>query len=208
MTARSRLPSSAAALPGSRNTTRTRTASSAGASSRTCSSMGIRKSEVGSRKSEVGNRSRMSNVGSSGNLKASYRFLLYSHDTYGLGHLRRSLSIAWGLQAAFPKSSTLIITGSSATGFFPAPRHCDLLKLPAVTKDVAGRYVSRELSLPFHRLLELRADVIDAAVRSFLPDLVLVDHAPLGMAGELFPALCTARRQRPETRIVLGLRDI
>jgi predicted glycosyltransferase len=68
--------------------------------------------------------------------------------------------------------------------------------------------VSREVSLPFHRLLGLRADVIDAAVRSFLPHLVLVDHAPLGMAGEVFPALCTARRQRPETRIVLGLRDI
>ena len=138
----------------------------------------------------------------------AFRFLLYSHDTFGLGHLRRSLSIAWGLRAAFPRSSILIVTGSSCTGFFPAPKRCDFLKLPAVTKDAAGQYVSREVRLPFSRLLELRADVIDAAVRSFQPDLVLVDHAPLGMAGEVFPALCRARRLRPGTRIVLGLRDI
>ena len=33
------------------------------------------------------------------------RLLLYSHDTYGLGHLRRSLAIAGQLAVDLPKAS-------------------------------------------------------------------------------------------------------
>jgi predicted glycosyltransferase len=40
------------------------------------------------------------------------RVLLYSHDTYGLGHLRRSLVIAERLAGSDEKTSVLIATGS------------------------------------------------------------------------------------------------
>jgi predicted glycosyltransferase len=40
------------------------------------------------------------------------------------------------------------------------------------------------------------------------PDVFLVDHAPLGMKGELALALALARKRLPATRVVLGLRDI
>jgi predicted glycosyltransferase len=40
------------------------------------------------------------------------------------------------------------------------------------------------------------------------PDVFLVDHAPLGMKGELALALEMAREELPDTRVVLGLRDI
>jgi predicted glycosyltransferase len=82
------------------------------------------------------------------------------------------------------------------------------LKLPAVTKDGAGRYVPLELATTFSNILAVRAAAIEAAALAYVPHLILVDHAPLGMAGELITALHRARAERPSTRIVLGLRDI
>ena len=40
------------------------------------------------------------------------RIMLYSHDTQGLGHLRRNLSIATALRKAEPTSSILLVTGT------------------------------------------------------------------------------------------------
>ena len=139
---------------------------------------------------------------------SSTRFLLYSHDTYGLGHIRRTLSIAWGLESAFPRSSILCVTGSPRPHSFPFPRRADYLKLPAVTKDGTGGYIPRDVGVSFHQILALRSSVIDATIRAYQPNFILVDHAPLGMAGELVTALRQARLERPATRIVLGLRDI
>ena len=51
------------------------------------------------------------------------RILLYSHDTFGLGHLRRSRTIAQALVSAFPDASALILTGSpSGVGMSMDPR--------------------------------------------------------------------------------------
>jgi len=49
------------------------------------------------------------------------RVLLYSHDTFGLGHLRRSRAIASALTAANPGMSALILTGSPVAGRFAFP---------------------------------------------------------------------------------------
>ena len=53
-------------------------------------------------------------------MSAKPRILLYSHDTYGLGHLRRSLTIANQLAVDVKKSHQLLITGSMS----PAPLPC------------------------------------------------------------------------------------
>src|SRR5688572_9871669 len=95
------------------------------------------------------------------------RILLYSHDTFGLGHIRRTLSIAWGLAAALPRASLLCLTGSPRAHAFPMPDCMDYLKLPAVTKDAKGRYVSRASNLSFRRVLAMRSEVIDAAIRNY-----------------------------------------
>ena len=39
------------------------------------------------------------------------RLLFYSHDTFGLGHFRRSLTIASHLRRHLPDTSALIMTG-------------------------------------------------------------------------------------------------
>ena len=73
------------------------------------------------------------------------RILLYSHDTFGLGHLRRSLSIAHQIAQDIPEARQLLLTGSMVAGAFALPQHLDLIKLPALSKRSSGKYKARVL---------------------------------------------------------------
>ncbi len=136
------------------------------------------------------------------------RFLLYSHDTFGLGHLRRNLAIAGRLSCALPGASLLLLSGSQAVQQFVLPPSADIIKLPTVTKLGNEHYVAQGLTVKPSEVLALRQGLILETVASFKPDLLLVDHAPLGMRGELRPALEYLRVNLPQSRVVLGLRDI
>jgi predicted glycosyltransferase len=136
------------------------------------------------------------------------RVLIYSHDTYGLGHLRRSLLIAEGLASVPDFRSTLIATGSPRAQAFALPPGTDTVKLPAVAKTTAGSYRARTLQLSLEDMVRLRAEMIRTVARAFVPDLVLIDHAPAGMLGELRPLFDELSRERHRPRLVLGLRDI
>ena len=133
------------------------------------------------------------------------RHLLYSHDSYGLGHFRRSLLIAEALVAADPSNEVLLVTGSARAHSFHIGERIDLVRIPAATKDENGSYRSRSLALDLHSLVDIRRALIGAALDQYRPDIVLVDHAPLGLSGELGPLLA---RKHPSTRWILGLRDI
>ena len=136
------------------------------------------------------------------------RFLFYSHDSYGLGHIRRTTVVAEELIRRFPASCGLVITGSPRAHYFRYPPRCDYLKLPSVTKEPGGRYVSRDIDLSIAEAVMLRGRVIRAATDSFHPDLFFADHAPRGLGGEILPALqALFRRPNPPARI-LGMRDI
>jgi predicted glycosyltransferase len=136
------------------------------------------------------------------------RILLYSHDTFGLGHLRRNLAIAGRLSHALPGASLLLLSGSQAVQQFVLPSGADIIKLPAVTKLGHEHYVAQGLAVKPSEVLALRRGLILETVKSFKPDLLLVDHAPLGMRGELRPALEYLRANLSRSRVVLGLRDI
>jgi predicted glycosyltransferase len=139
---------------------------------------------------------------------SALRYLLYSHDTYGLGHFRRAALIAGGIVASSPTAQVLIATGSPRAQAFSLPEQVDSLKLPAVTKDGAGRYQPRKITADLEELVELRASLLVAACASFRPDVVVVDQAPTGMAGELIPMLQMIDDLAVRPRLVLGLRDI
>ncbi len=136
------------------------------------------------------------------------RVLLYSHDTYGLGHFRRSLLLARAIAREVPEVSILCATGSPRSHSFPLPPRFDYLKLPSITKDPEGRYRSRVLDLSLRELRVLRARVLRAAAISFRPDLVLVDQSVVGTRGEFLPGLRALRRRSPGTRLVFGSRDV
>ena len=57
-------------------------------------------------------------------------------------------------------------------------------------------------------LVAERAAIITSTLTRVRPDVFLVDHAPLGIKGELAPALKMARKELPDTRVMIGLRDV
>ena len=132
------------------------------------------------------------------------RIALYSHDALGLGHLRRNLAIARALSGR--GASTLLVTGVREAGAFPAPRGVDYLTLPGWAKDGHGGYRPRHLDMTTQSLVTLRAETMRVALRAFAPDVLIVDKHPLGLDGELVPALDALHEQG--TRCILGLRDV
>lgn len=136
----------------------------------------------------------------------SPRFLLYSHDSWGLGHLRRSLTLAAGLVETFPTAEVLLLTGSPCATLFQTPPRVGLVKIPSVSKNASGEYVPRSLAGTIADTLRLRRNLILEAYRSFQPTLVLVDHKVIGLQGEAYDMLCAARADG--VRTVLGVRDV
>lgn len=136
------------------------------------------------------------------------RILLYSHDTYGLGHLRRSLTISHQLAREIKGAYQLLITGSMVAGAYSLPPRLDMVKLPALSKRSNGAYHARTLPLTLRGTIAWREQMILQAAINFKPDIFLVDKSPAGVHGELLPALRYLKAWSPQTQIVLGMRDI
>src|ERR671931_992540 len=135
------------------------------------------------------------------------RFLFFSNELIGLGHLRRTLSIANRLAEVEPDSSSLIVTGSPVVPWFGMPPRVDILKLPGWTRDEHGDRRAGGLALDVGGLHAVRSGIELAVATSFDADVAVVDKLPLGPGGELTEAL-EALRSIPRCRVVLGLRDI
>ena len=135
-----------------------------------------------------------------------HRVLLYSHDTFGLGHLRRSRTIANAMTAADPALSALIMTGSPIAGRFDFPDRVDYVRLPGVVKLPDGAYASHNLGVDIDETVKLRSGLLCAAEEAFDPDMIIVDKEAWGFRNELAETLETAKQRG--TRLILGLRDV
>lgn len=135
------------------------------------------------------------------------RFMLYSHDGLGLGHVRRNLALASALADAADGVSVLLATGvPEVDELGSSQRGTDVLRLPGLRKVANERYTPRRLQISSADLRVLRANLLVAAVEAFAPDVLVVDKHPLGVRGELRPALRALREAGG--RAVLGWRDI
>jgi predicted glycosyltransferase len=139
--------------------------------------------------------------------KRPRRVVLYSHDTFGLGHLRRSRALASALTQSDTVQSAIILTGSPVAGRFTFPERVDHVRLPGVTKLPDGSYISQTLGLDIEEITSLRAGLIESAIEQYDPDLLIVDKEPTGFRGELLPALERLKAEG-KTKLVLGLRDV
>ena len=134
------------------------------------------------------------------------RLLIYSHDSFGLGHLRRCRAIAHHLVERFKGLSVLILSGSPIIGSFDFRSRVDFVRVPGVIKLRNGAYTSLNLHLDIENTLEIRRSIIHHTAEVFAPDLFLVDKEPLGLRGEVRSTLEMLRARG--TRCVLGLRDV
>lgn len=136
------------------------------------------------------------------------RILVYSHDAYGLGNIRRMLEITNHLVDSDPDVSVLLISGSPMMHAFRIPARVDYIKLPCVARSEKGESVVKSLGMSYEDTIRLRANVIMMAAMDFDPDLILVDKKPFGISNELELALTMLRKRARKPKCVLLLRDI
>lgn len=136
------------------------------------------------------------------------KILIYSHDTYGIGNIRRTVELCRTLDSRIPGVSVLVITGSPLSECFEIPGNVGIVKLPEILREDRGRYGPRADGFLPLEIRSVRAEICRTVVQQFAPDVVLVDKAPLGVDRELRPALDLLRRERPDCVRILGLRDI
>ncbi|TMA89920.1 MAG: glycosyltransferase, partial [Deltaproteobacteria bacterium] len=134
--------------------------------------------------------------------------MIYAQDGLGLGHMRRTTSIAAELIKLHPDSVVLTVEDSPLGNFFRTSPNHDYVKLPSIEKVRQGDWRAVNLPLGFVVVRAMREQLIRSVALNFRPDILLVDHMPHGAMGELKPALEVLRTAVPETRLVLGLRDI
>ena len=134
--------------------------------------------------------------------------LMYAQDSKGMGHIVRSVTIARHILAAFPKTVAYLATESPIAGDFPLPDRCDYVKLPMRLSLNGGFAPDPEELEARDRFRGVRSRILQEVALGLSPDLVLVDHEPLGRKGEFRDGLFALKEQSPETKFVFGLRDI
>ncbi|WP_422375582.1 glycosyltransferase family protein [Roseibium sp.] len=134
------------------------------------------------------------------------KILIYSHDSFGLGHLRRCRAIAQSLVGDFDTLSVLILSGSPIIGSFEFRSRVDFVRIPGVIKLRNGEYTPLSLHINIDQTLAIRSSIIEHTAKVFDPDIFIVDKEPLGLRGEVLPTLEALKET--DTRLVLGLRDV
>ncbi|WP_421995654.1 glycosyltransferase family protein [Reyranella sp.] len=140
------------------------------------------------------------------NSSRSKRVLIYSHDSFGLGHVSRCRTIANALVAADHNVSVLIVSGSPVIGSYEFRSGIDFVRIPGVVKSETGDYDSANLRVGVEHTMEMRTRIIRDTADIYRPDLFIVDKEPTGLRGEVVPALHLLKERG--TPLVLGLRDV
>ncbi len=134
------------------------------------------------------------------------RILMYSHDTFGLGHLRRCRTIAHSLVEDYRGLQVLIISGATIAGAFDYRARVDFVKIPSVIKLRNGEYTSMDRHIDLQETLKMRRSIVRHTAETFQPDIFIVDKEPMGLRGEVEDTLAYLKAQG--TTLVLGLREV
>ena len=136
------------------------------------------------------------------------KILIYSHDAYGLGNIRRTLLLAQTLREEFTDAAILMVTGSPVIHSFRIPERVDYIKLPCLDRVEADSYEPLYLGQHSAVVKQMRQDMLHRSILNFAPDLLIVDKRPGGIDNELVQTLEALHQQPQRPRLVLGVRDI
>lgn len=135
------------------------------------------------------------------------RIAVFTHDTFGLGHVRRCMHLIRAVAERSPGAALLLVTGSAALSFLEGrPPTADYVRIPSIVQTGSSDNRPPHLPLDLREISTMRRRLIRMAVTSFQPDVFLVDNFPMGSRRELLSTLAELREL--PTRTVLGLRDI
>ena len=123
------------------------------------------------------------------------RYLFYSHDGYGLGHVRRNSLTAQAVLDRDPAAHVSLVTGIDARPRWlrETPR-LSVHRVPPLLKKTDGSY--RHDGLSFEEAVRERERIFATLVDVERPDVIVVDRHPYGTAGELHAGLGAARGRR------------
>ena len=138
----------------------------------------------------------------------AHTILLYAQDGKGMGHITRSLTIARHLLGACPNLAARVVTESPLLDGFPLPNGCAYVKLPTHSASTALAKTEEDDEAYNQHLSDERARILRDVALELAPDLVLVDHEPFGHRSEFRDGLYALKARYPNTKFVLGLRDI
>src|SRR5580765_4609036 len=91
------------------------------------------------------------------------RFLFYTNECVGLGHLRRTVSVAEAISAFDPAATSLIITGAPVAPTRQLPQGVDVVKLPQLGRGADGVHRPHRLEIELELAQRLRARLALAA---------------------------------------------
>ena len=134
--------------------------------------------------------------------------LLYAQDRRGLGHINRTLTIARNILAAYPNFVAYIATKSAIASNFNIPERCDYIKLPTRLTPTTVERSEENDDFSIKHFQKIRSQILRDSALMLSPDLVIVDHEPLGISGEFRDGLYALKAQCPATKFIFGLRDI
>lgn len=133
------------------------------------------------------------------------RVLLYCHNVLGFGHIVRSLRIAEELVAR--GAECRLITGCRFLDRIHIPAGVGVVQMPALRAEADGKLKSVDGGL-LGTVLKRRSRMIANELRTWRPEVLLVDHNPLGLIGELTESIDAVQKEHLPARLIWGIRDI
>lgn len=116
---------------------------------------------------------------------SSLRILMYSNDKRGGGHTSRTITIATSLSQTMGECSVLVLTDLATIGRFKFSERTDYVHLPGL-KPMNGRgHLLHGLHIDAGSILKIRRKIIQSTLRTYQPDLVILDDSLLDLPGEM-----------------------
>jgi len=138
---------------------------------------------------------------------SSLRILMYCNDSRGMGQTTRTLNIAAALSKALAGCSILVLTDLSTVGRFRLAERVDYVHLPVIESKGHAVHPAAGLNIEYENKLRLRRKIAQSTIKTFRPDLVLLDESLLAHAEEMQRLVDCVREELPATKIIWGLSD-
>lgn len=140
---------------------------------------------------------------------ADQHIVFFSHDSMGIGHVRRNLALAHQIAENYSGGTLtgVLVTGLQDARAFPLPAGFEWLIIPGIEKGPEG-YRSRNRGLSMNQALRLREHALEELFSTFLPDMVVIDRHLYGINNELAAPLTRLKARKPRARVILGMREI
>ena len=113
------------------------------------------------------------------------RILIYCHDSFGLGRMRRCWTVANALVGQFKGLFVLIVSGSQVPTTMGMRARVDFVKIPSVIKLYDGQYTDMDDHIDLSDTRAIRQTIIRNTAASFEPDMMIVDDEPFGLADDV-----------------------